>query len=313
MNRRILVTGASGFVGAALIRRLKETPGNMVITIRRDYIPSEPILEDVCLRGDITDYDLVRRAVADFEVDTIFHLASQSIVRICAADPVTAYNVNVMGTVNILEAVRSVGGGRVKSVVVSTSDKAFGHAPAPYTEETPLMPKYTYEATKACQDIVCQNYFHNYEVPVKIARFSNIYGPGDPNWSRLIPNTIRKIISGERPQLYTDVADYIREFVYIDDAVDGILLLDEKAPPGEIYCVGGTSVCKIDNLVKMILDICKSSLSIELIQKQAVFKEIETQYIDATKVKALGWNAKFSLEEGLKRTIEHYRKSVVSQ
>lgn len=306
---KILVTGVSGFVGSALVRDLKKEPSTLVVTIRRDLSRAEDMVEDYCVRGDVTNYDIIRRAIADYEIDAIYHLASQSIVRICAADPMSAYNTNVMGTVNILEAARTCRS-QVKSIVVSTSDKAFGHSEPPYSEHTPLTPKYTYEATKACQDFVAQNYFHNYGLPVKVARFSNIYGPADPNWSRLIPNSIRRILSGKPPIIYTSVAEYVREFIYIDDAVSAFKTVAEVGNPGEVYCVGGGIVFEIQELVENILRLCESDLKIEYIEKIATFKEVQKQYLDSSKIKALGWSPKTSLEQGIKNTIDYYKANL---
>lgn len=305
--KRILVTGASGFVGSRLIENLKRDSNNVVVALRRDVDNSQEVLEDYSVRGDLEDYDLVRRMVSDYEIESVYHMASNSIVRICAEDPRSAYSTNVMGTVNLLEAIRQ-GAPNIKSVVISTSDKAFGHAPVPYDEESPLKPKYTYEATKACQDIVGQNYFHNYRVPVKIARLSNIYGPGDPNCSRVIPNTIRRLLEGQGAMLYTDVADHVREFIYIDDAIEAYKTLDKHGTPGEPYCVGGGSVLKAKDLVKLISDLIGSEMPVEFVERSSVFKEIQEQYMDSSKIMALGWKPKMSLEEGIKKTIKYYKK-----
>lgn len=313
MVNRILITGVGGFVGRALLEDLRKDSDNIIVTIRRDTNKIDKLTEDHTMVGDITDFELVRRAVADYEPNTIYHLASQAIVRTCANDPITAYNINVMGTVNLLEAVRQcqvAGATFCKSIVVSTSDKAYGHAPVPYTEDTPLMPKYTYETTKACQDLVCQNYFHNYAVPVKIARCSNIYGPGDPNWSRLIPNTIRRVLQNLAPELYSDVAEYIREFVYVDDAVSALKLINSVGVSGEAFCVGGTDAVRIKDLVDLICTLCGVSSEVKIIEKAAAFKEIQHQFIDGKKMKSMGWVPSVTLQEGLKRTIEFYKGSL---
>jgi len=306
-QKRILVTGANGFVGSNLVRSLCKNPNNIVVAVRRDLDVNMKTPESFTAYGDITDYDFIRRVVADYEINSVFHLASQSIVRICANDPISAYKTNVLGAVNLLEALRHAAP-YLESVVISTSDKAFGHAPLPYNSDTPLMPKYTYEATKACQDIVGQNYFYNYDLPVKIARFSNVFGPGDPNWSRLIPNTINRIVHGESPILYSDVANYVREFIYIDDAVSAFETIDVKGMPGDIYCVGGGLVYKAKDLIQVILGLCDSNLSIEIVEKAATFKEVQEQWLDTSKIKSLGWAPKYDLETGLNKTIAYYRK-----
>jgi CDP-glucose 4,6-dehydratase len=304
----VLITGANGFVGRKLVEHHRYSDN--VIAMTHDTKGGiYRVGHVVGVEGDIRDYDFVRRVIAHYEIDTVYHMAAQSIVRKCAQDPMTAYEINVMGTVRLLEACRHVG--NVKSIVVSTSDKAYGHAESPYNENTPFRPQFTYEATKSCQDFVCQNFFYNYDLPVKILRCSNIYGPGDSNSSRLIPNVIRKVDRGERPVVYAGVADYLREFIYIDDAVDAFTLVNEKAAPGEAYCVGGTTGgVTIRELVQTIMRLMdEEDLGIEYPEKAILFKEIKEQYIDSSKLRELGWKPQYTLEEGLLDTIRFYAGS----
>lgn len=311
----ILITGANGFIGKALYTRLANTHGVKTLVSLSRSLPNanhHNKTDDKVLRfisGDITDVDLVRNTISEYEITHVYHMAAQAIVRKAAQDPVSAYMTNVMGTVNLLEAIRTVGMPHIKSIVVSTSDKAYGHSPAPYNEDTPFRPQYTYEATKACQDIVASNYFHNYGLPVKIARCSNIYGPDDPNRSRLIPNTIARILKGQAPQIYTSVAEYVREWVYVDDVVNAFTLISTKGKPGEAYCVGGTKTASVKEVVDTLLKLCKSDLKTEYLDKAAQFKEIQEQYIDGTKIKALGWNPEYDLEQGLTNTVEYYENN----
>jgi len=318
-----LITGATGFLGSALLDKLKATD-NVTLLVR----PISSLEQQVSLLnelhgsnvkiiyGDICDYNLMCRVIADNEITHVYHCAANSIVRICANNPMGAYQTNVMGTVTLLEAIRTVGMNNIKSVVVSTSDKAYGHSPAPYNEDTPFSPKYTYESTKSCQDIVAQNYFHNYGLPVKVVRCSNLYGPGDPNESRLIPNSIKKLMAGSRPVLYTGVADYQREFTYISDAVNAFKLIGEESPPGENYCVGSVDgpikildlAIKISDTYHLVNDSTSADEKVELVERAANFKEIEIQSIDDTKLHGLGWNPHINLEEGLKRTILFYQE-----
>jgi CDP-glucose 4,6-dehydratase len=211
-----------------------------------------------------------------------------------------------MGTVNLLEAARLVGS--VKSVVVSTSDKVYGHALPPYTEETPFMPKYTYEATKACQDIVCQNYYHQYGLPVKIIRCSNVYGPTDPNQSRLIPNSINKILSGKAPEVFQDVLHNKREFIYIDDVLSAIEVVNSKGRPGEAYCVGGTGAHTVAEVLEIIKGQTGSKLEPMVKTRAETHKEIKEQWIDASKLRALGWTPFVSLDAGIAKCVAQLKQ-----
>lgn len=310
----ILVTGNNGFLGNALFEKYfhnsnVETLVGLSRTEPKGAIYSGGISGKryKYIKGDLTDTDKIRNVISEYEITHVYHLAAQSIVRKAAQDPVSAYQTNVMGTVNLLEAIRTVGMPHIKSIVVSTSDKAYGHAIPPYDEGTCFRPQYTYEATKACQDFVCQNYFYNYDVPVKIARCSNIYGPGDPNSSRLIPNTINRLKNGLSPQIYTSVAEYVREWIYVDDVVDAFLTINNTAPPGEAYCVGGTDIAKVKDVVQKLIDVSGKDLKIEYLNKTSAFREIQEQYINASKLKDLGWKPRFSLDEGLRLTYDSYR------
>lgn len=305
--QNILITGAGGFAGSNLARKiLKDTPHllRLVLLYRHEKPPADLHGENVVVvQGDITDYAFMSGLIAKYEITTLYHMASSSIVRKCANDPYNAYMTNVMGMVTLLEAVRNVGTSCIKKIVISTSDKVYGHAPSPYTETTPFMPQYTYEATKACQDIVAQNYFYNYGLPVNIVRSSNIYGPNDHNLSRVIPFTIKSINNGKQPTLYSGAKNYVREFVYIDDFVSAVLLVAKKAKPGEVFCIGETHATSIENLIRTICKLMNFKQGPVTVERNERFKEIREQKIDATKLKKLGWKPTVSFEEGLQRCI----------
>ena len=304
----VLVTGHTGFLGNAIVGRVK-AEGDMVVGIERDLNSRRDLRNhpDVFVNGDIRNYDFVRRVIADYEIEEVYHCAAQAIVRTCATDPYTTYDINVMGTVALLEACRN-SGDSVKSIVVSTSDKAFGHAPIPYTEKTALNPLYTYETSKACQQMITLSYFHNYGIPAKVVASSNVYGPGDPNLSRIIPNTIMRLAKDEPALLFEGVADHIREFVFITDVANAFLTVSRKGKSGEVYCCGGTEHCSMMDLIK---DICElmgkdPETHIKTFQKSRYFKEIEKQYIDSTKLRSIGWDPMIPLDIGLKLSIDYY-------
>lgn len=313
--KNVLITGAGGFIGSKLAERILGLVAvgdvESVVGIARDV---DPWLQRgqmrVCI-GDICDYDFVRRVISDNEIDTIFHLAASAIVRISAADPMSAYRTNVMGTVSVLEAARSVG--KCKSIVVASSDKAYGdHDTLPYLETHPLQPKNTYDTSKACMDMISRSYATNYGMPVVVTRCSNVYGPGDRNLSRIIPNTIRRLAQNADPVLYSDIENMEREFIYIDDVIDAYIELAmytkfNKDYWGEAYNIGGTGPVKIRELVEQICKIMNSLRSPQIVQRDPNFIEIQKQYIDAGKLsKDCGWRPMVDLQEGLKRTIDGY-------
>lgn len=306
--RNCLVTGHTGFLGGAITGLLK-SGGDVVVGIERDENKRRNLVDspDIFVKGDIRDYNFVRRVIADYEIEEVYHCAAQAIVRSCANDPYTTYDINVMGTVSLLEACRN-SGDTVKSIVVSTSDKAFGHAPIPYTEKTPLNPLYTYETSKACQQLITLSYFHNYGLPTKVIASSNVYGPGDPNLTRIIPNSIMRLANNEPALLFEGAAEYIREFVFITDVANAFVTASRNGKNGEVYCCGGTEHCA---MIDLISDICElmgkdPSKDIKIFQKARYFKEIEKQYIDSTKLRNIGWDPKVPLDMGLKLTIDYY-------
>lgn len=306
--RNCLVTGHTGFLGGAITGLLKAGK-DIVVGIERDDNKRRDLRNppDIFVKGDIRDYNFIRRVIADYEIEEVYHCAAQAIVRTCANDPYTTYDINVMGTVSLLEACRN-SGESVKSIVVSTSDKAFGHAPIPYTEKTPLNPLYTYETSKACQQLITMSYFHNYGLPTKIIASSNVYGPGDPNLSRIIPSTIMRLANGEPALLFEGVANHIREFVFITDVADAFVKAARNGKSGEVYCCGGTEHC---SMLDLIIEICElmgkdPEKDIKTFQKSRFFKEIEKQYIDSTKLRGIGWDPKVPLDMGLKISIDYY-------
>ena len=308
-SNTVLITGAAGFIGSGLAQRLLDSHNDGNTRVILLYHQSNPVRQPrqrnaIAVRGNLNDYNFMSDLVSRYEINTIYHFASNSIVRKCANDPMNAYFTNVMGTVTLLEAVRNAGANTIERILMFTSDKVYGHAAPPYNEDTAFVPKYTYESTKACQDIVAQNYLHNYNLPINIVRSSNVYGPGDPNLTRIIPNAIRSINRGHPPIIFTGVKDYVREFVYVDDVVDAMFLINQTAGHGEAYCIGGTQTISIEGLVQRICELMKYRGGIAIVDKPSNFQEIREQSIDSTKLKTLGWSPKFSLDQGLERCIQ---------
>lgn len=304
--KNILITGAGGFIGSQLSKRLRAEGKNVIALVSHlGGYHEASLLAAGCIVefGSVTNIERMMNVLSTHEIDTVFHLAAYAIVRLSARDPFSTYQVNVMGTVSLLEACRIVGG--VKKIVVASSDKAYGdHEQLPYLETHPLQPKNTYDTSKACMDMISRSYAHNYGMPIVVTRCSNVYGPGDMNWSRIIPNTCKRIVDGLRPMLYSDVEKMIREFIYIDDVVDAYVLLGESSDitNGKAYNIGGTGHTSIRNVVDTI---CNGKSDPVIVERENTFKEIEKQYIDASALsRDTGWSPKIELQDGLKRTME---------
>lgn len=309
-GKNVLVTGAAGFIGGCLSEALLEMGANVTCLIRSMGTAPAGLVGATIFTGEVTDYKLMCDIISSQEIEYIFHLAANAIVRIAARDPMSTYNTNVMGTVALLEAARNVG--RCKKIVVASSDKAYGdHEVLPYVETMALQPKNTYDTSKACADMIARTYAHNYSMPIVVTRCSNVYGPGDPNQSRIIPSSIVKVLNGEPPMLYSDVNVMEREFIYIDDVINACLALAESGPEtnGEAFNIGGTGAVAVSEVVSIILQLLKSDIQPNVVQREAAFKEIQRQYIDADKLtKATGWRSHVSLTEGLRKTIRSYER-----
>jgi CDP-glucose 4,6-dehydratase len=305
-GKNVLITGISGFIGSKMSLALAPTGAKIVGIAKASGYPTVFAYTHL-YNGDVCDYPFLCNVISNEEIDYIFHFASYAIVRVAARDPMTTYRTNVMGTVALLEAARTVG--RCKKILVASSDKAYGdHAVLPYREGFALEPKNTYDTSKACMDMIARSYAQNYKMPITVTRCSNVYGPGDPNMSRLIPNTIERVLDGKPPELYQDVSEMEREFVYIDDVLRAYNLLAQEtnSEHGRAYNIGGTGPQKINYIASLICSIAgRSDLQPVVIPRDPEFKEIQRQYIDASRLQAqTGWTPLVSLHDGLKQTID---------
>ena len=227
--RRALVTGGRGFVGAWLCRALAERGVEVTSFDRRGPHERPSTLamlgldDDVAEReGDLLDGELLRTTLLDGEIDSVFHLAAETIVGTVKADPVAGWETNVRGTWTLLEACRAAG---VQRVVVASSDKAYGaHEELPYREDFALRPTAPYEASKAAADLIARSYWPSFGLPVAVTRFANIYGGGDLNFSRLVPEAACAAVDGRPPVLRSDGSP-MRDLLYVEDAAAAYLAI----------------------------------------------------------------------------------------
>jgi CDP-glucose 4,6-dehydratase len=316
-GRAVLVTGADGLIGSHLSRALLEA-GADVIVVRRDRPPVGGLeLQGIdgrvhTVAGDICDEGLIARALAEYEVADVFHLAAQTLVGVAARSPRSTFETNVRGTWVVLEACRAYG---VASVIVASSDKAYGrHERLPYTEDAALAPRYPYDVSKAAADLIARSYWHTFELPVAVTRLANVYGGGDLNRSRLIPEAIAAALHGRPPVLRSDGSPE-RDFLYVDDAVAAYLAIREavsSAQPGargESFNAGSGAAHRVGDVVSLICRLAGSEVTPEIRGAGVPSAEIDRQWLDSAKLRRLtGWRAQTSLEDGLRRTIDWYRE-----
>lgn len=307
-DRPVLVTGASGFVGSHLVNSLISKKAKVVTLIRKG---SKPLAKTINARGSVEDFDKLCDTIKKCNISTIFHLAAQPIVEVGQTNPVKTFEVNVRGTWNILEASRRNG---VQKVIIASTVHVYGDNPkVPFKEKYYPQPSRPYETSKACADLLAQSFADSYNLGVEIPRFVNIYGPGDFNFTRLIPKVIKSILNGRQPEVW-DIGS-IRDFLYIDDAIDAYLLLVEKKLDGgkrlRVFNFGTGKPIKIYELVLKIIKLANLELEVRVANPpEERTNEIKKQYASISKAKKeLGWRPKVSLEEGLLRTIQWYKEN----
>lgn len=311
-HRPVLVTGAGGFISSWLCSALLDE-GALVVGIVRDSAGERLLrlhgIDDriELVRGSITDYSLVERALTEYEITTVFHLAAQALVVAANRSPISTFESNIRGTWNLLEAARNCE--TVTRMVVASSDKAYGsQSSLPYQESHPLNGRYPYDASKVCADVLSRSYAATFRLPVVVTRFANIYGGGDLNWSRIIPGTIRWALNGEDPIIRSD-GTMERDYVHVDDAIRGYLaagkMSNEQDVIGKAFNFGSGSPISVIDLAQMILAKIPSSVSPKVLG--VATGEIDRQYLDSTLAREmLGWEPQVSLEKGLAKTIDWY-------
>jgi CDP-glucose 4,6-dehydratase len=313
-GKRVLVTGATGLVGSWLVKALLAADAQVIAFVRdadpqSEFYRSGDYRRTNIVYGELEDYEALERGINEHAADTVFHLAAQPIVGAAFRSPLQTFESNIRGTYHLLEACRRLGG-LVKRIVIASSDKAYGDQPElPYTESMPLQGRQPYEVSKSCADLITQSYAITYGLPVTIARCGNIYGGGDLNWSRIVPDTIRACLRGV-PVIIRSDGLFVRDYIYVRDVCSAYMRLAEHTGSPTIsgaFNFGPTQPLTVLELVAVIQRLmgCPHLTPVILNQVQG---EIHSQYLDSSRASALlGWQPQFSLEDGLNETIAWYR------
>jgi len=318
-DRRVFVTGATGLLGGWLVKHLLAR-GADVVAFVRDWVPGSELVAAHLLdrvsvvRGDVRDQETLERALGEYEISTVFHLAAQTTVGVANRNPVSTLDTNVRGTWALLEACRR--SPLVQQIVTASSDKAYGDQEIlPYTEETPVFGRHPYDVSKSCADLLAQMYAKSFGLPVCVTRCGNFYGGGDLNWNRIVPGTIRSVIRGERPVIRSD-GQFTRDYLYVEDGARAYVLLAEQlaknpALAGEVFNFSYERRMTVLQLVDRILDVMGSRLEPDV--RNEASNEIRDQYLDATKARTmLGWAPAFAFEDTLRVTVEWYKRHFAS-
>ncbi|MEI7998471.1 MAG: NAD-dependent epimerase/dehydratase family protein [Candidatus Omnitrophota bacterium] len=315
-KRPVLVTGGDGIVGSWLIKALLQRQAKVIAFIRDHNKNSELFLSGDVKRikvfdGKLEDFEALKKVIRLHKPDTVIHLGAQAIVGTAQLYPLETFESNIRGTYNLLEACR-LNSKIVRRVVVASSDKAYGHHKSlPYTEDMSLQGHFPYEASKTCTDLLAQTYFHSYALPVAVLRCGNIFGGGDLNYSRIVPDTIKSLLMKKSPIIRSD-GKFIRDYIYVKDVCIAYLLvaehLQEKKLAGQAFNCSNEKPLTVLEIVKAITKIMKCEDIKPKILNQA-FGEIRSQYLSAKKIrKVLKWQSQYDLTQGLSETIEWYRE-----
>jgi len=312
-NKKVLITGYEGFLGSSLTKRLLDTGAKVtgldILTHRAQTVLTRSDLRKIkVVKGSVETFKLTKEILHRDKIEVIFHLAAQPIVNISLKKPTRTFSANIKGTWNVLEAARRCD--YVKTVVVASSDKAYGvHSVLPYKEDAPLAGCYPYDVSKSCADLLANTYAHAYQLPVCITRCGNIFGPGDFHFSRIVPDTVKSALEDET-LIIRSSGKFTRDYIYIEDVVDGYILLAEKMQKlnlfGQAFNFSYENPISVLELVKRIYRLAKRTPKYEIANFAKC--EIEHQYLCSAKAKKLlVWKPKHSLSQGLKNTIEWYK------
>lgn len=318
-SKNVFITGATGLLGSWLTKLMIDEGAN-VICLNRDITPKSIVWssssefeyikdELTVVHGCLEDYQLLERILNEYEIEVVFHLGAQTIVGAANRNPLSTFESNIRGTYNLLEACRK-NSENIKAIVVASSDKAYGtQEKLPYDESTPLRGTHPYDVSKSCADLLSYTYYHTYGLPVCVTRCGNLFGPGDMNFNRIVPGTIRSILYGERPLIRSD-GSYIRDYFYVKDGAFAYKHLAENISEqniaGESFNFSNEIQITVLELVEKILKHMDSPSEPEILGQAS--NEIKHQYLSAHKAHdVLKWHPRYTLDEGLKETIEWYR------
>ncbi len=301
-DKSVLITGIQGFVGSHLAKAL-EKKGATVWGLSRN------IESGNTLKANIIEYSRVDQIIKEKKIGICFHLAAESIVESGQEDPYQTLKINTLGTLNILECARK---NNLDKVIIASTSHVYGNNKLPFKEEYTPRPTRPYETSKTCLDLIAQSYIETFDLPVLISRFCNIYGPGDKNFNRLIPKTIKSVLNNERPLMWGGGS--LRDYLYIDDVIAAYLKLAEVSIPAvgknRIFNFGTGEHYTVEEVIKMIIHISGKDVTIKRIPGGRN-NEIIKQYVSSEKAKRLlAWKPQITLEKGLSKTLLWYQKNL---
>jgi CDP-glucose 4,6-dehydratase len=311
----VLVTGGQGFIGTWLVERLLAEGAHVVVPCRGRLAASRFRAEGIdrrctIVQGGAADKEMFRRILAEYGIRAVFHLAAQPIVGIANRSPHGTFEANIRGTYTLLEACREAAP-QIERIVVASSDHAYGpHEAMPFREDFALQAEYPYDVSKMCTDIIARSYADSYRLPLAVTRFANVYGGGDPTWSRIVPDTVLSLVQGRAPVIRSDGTPR-RDYMYVEDAVEAYLAiadsLDDERHWGKAWNAGHGEAISVREIVDTLVRISGTQLEPVVLGKEAQRKEMDLQYLDASRIRdELGWRPRWTLRQGLESTYRWY-------
>lgn len=312
-NRRILVTGGTGFVGSHLVEALIHSGARVVVLSRSmdpyGYFASQQLQErSIVVDGDVKDQIRMFDIVSRYEISYIYHLAAQPLVTTALVNPSETLTTNIIGTVNILEAARR--SPWIEGVLVASSDKAYGKLDRPYQEDDPLKGDHPYEVSKSSADLIAQSYAVTYNLPVAITRFGNIFGEGDTNPSRVIPGILFSMLQNEPFRIRSN-GQYKRAYVYVKDVVNGYLLLAEHINDcaGQAFNFGSENIYSVLDLISIFESTMGLGVPYEILN--TAINEIPFQSLSSEKaLSKLSWQADTMLADTIPSLYAWYKSYI---
>jgi len=314
-NKRVLVTGGTGFVGSHLVKELIKLGAKVVTTYEYldplSYFLTEKLDESCTMVNiDVTNFEAVYDTITKFNIEYIFHLAAQAIVEVGYYNPRRTLESNINGTINILESARLYP--KVKAIVVASSDKAYGKlTKGKYIESDALRGDHPYDVSKSAADLISQCYFKTYNIPVTVTRFGNIYGEGDLNYSRIIPGLMKAIVERKTLKIRSD-GKAIRDYLYVKDVVNGYLALalNIDKTKGEAFNFGSKETFTVLGLIKIIEKTLKIKIKCKILN--ITKNEIPYQSLNYDKIKkTLSWRPKYTINKTITNIYNSYIKIIL--
>lgn len=312
-GKTILVTGGAGFIGSHLVKELIKRKAKVIVVDivihPQSFFLSEKLKQEVIYKNiDIRNKEKVSRFFIKTKPDYVFHLAAEPIVGVSYKNPYDTFMTNVIGTVNILEAVRKVK--NTKAIIVASSDKAYGKTEKPYAEDSPLHGDHPYDVSKSCTDLIAQTYYRTYKLPVIITRFGNVYGEGDIHFERIIPGICKSVIQNQRLDIRSD-GTYIRDYIYVKDVAYAYLFLLEKHKGiiGEAFNFSSNDTFSVLKLINKLESVMNTRIPYKILNNAK--NEIPYQHLEDSKIKKLGWKNRYAMEQTIPDILSWYRKVLV--